>query len=132
MTSESDYSEWLNDRRVVRPPDDLVDRIMARINHEGLTPGLDVALPPDGPQTAQGRQTGSSGVANGDAISQRAHVPRRQLGPMLFWAAASLIFAIRIAALVGNLAFPTSSYPEFAGDEQIEEAPHDHRNISRS
>jgi len=109
MNSDSEYTAWLNECRTARPPDDLADRIMAQVDQATITKSPTVSVP-----------------------ESRRSSPAWQLGPTLFWTVASLIFAIRIAALVGNLAFPTSSYPEFAGDQQIEEVPHDHRNLSRS
>lgn len=109
MTNESEYNAWLNERRTVRPPDDLADRIMTQV-HEAASANPPETSVPEPMRTARAWP----------------------LGPALFWTVASLIFAIRIAALVGNLAFPTSSYPEFAGDQQIEELPHESRSTSRS
>lgn len=109
MTTDSEYDAWLHECRTARPTDDLTDRIMAQVHvAAGASPPL--VSGPEPMRTARAWQW----------------------GPTLFWTAASLIFAIRIAALVGNLAFPASSYPEFAGDSQIEELPHESRNTSRS
>ncbi|HEY4259369.1 MAG TPA: hypothetical protein VGM98_04390 [Schlesneria sp.] len=58
--------------------------------------------------------------------------PAARIGLVLLWTAASLVFVTRIAALVGNVIFPTDSYPEFAVDQRIEEVPHDHRKPTRS
>lgn len=109
MNTESEYTAWLEERRSTRPPDDLVNQIMARV-HQTAVADLPALQEPDPPRQSKAWR----------------------FGPVFFWTVATLIFAIRIAALVGNLAFPTSSYPEFAGDQQIEEVPHDHRNTSRS
>ncbi len=68
------------------------------------------------------------------AIRAPAKPVRRveRVGLVLLWTAASLVFVTRIAALVGNVIFPTDSYPEFAVDQRIEDVPHDHRKPTRS
>jgi hypothetical protein len=68
------------------------------------------------------------------AIRAPAKPVRRveRIGLVLLWTAASLVFVTRVAALVGNVIFPTDSYPEFAVDQRIEDVPHDHRKPTRS
>ena len=63
-----------------------------------------------------------------EPVSQRSG---RRLIQVLVWVAASLLLVARLAAMVGNLIYPTG-YPEFASDQRIEELPHEHRNVSRS
>ena len=104
MTPDDDYEAWLSQRREVMPAADLTDRIMATVEACAGSPEV------------------------------RPPVDRfARIGPLLLCTAASLIFVARIAALVGNLVFPTG-YPEFAIDQRIEEVPNEHspRNLSRS
>jgi hypothetical protein len=105
VKQDDEYEAWLNERRDVMPRADLADRIMAQVETSTESPGVTMSA--------------SSGL-------------RLRIGPILLCAAASLVFAIRIAAFVGNLVFPTGSYPEFAVDQHIEDLPNDHRNVSRS
>jgi hypothetical protein len=104
MNRDEDYQSWLQHRRDVNPPAELSDRIMQAV--------------------AASRGISPQRVARSPAIRARAI-------PVLLWTAASLIFVARIAALVGNLIFPTSSYPEFAADHRIE-GPDEQRESTRS
>ncbi len=112
MNPDADYDAWVKKRRDAPPANDLTDRIMTAIEQSGR------ALPP------------VTLAVNGPAPKSGGLLT--QTGPILMWTAASLIFVARIAALVGNLVFPTNSYPEYAVDQRIEEVPHEHRSVSRS
>lgn len=107
MSEDEDYEGWLQHRREVSHSANLVDRIMAAVE----APHEVSELP--------------------EHLSERAGLFGR-VGPPLLWTAASLFFVARIAALVGNLVFPTSNYPEFAVEERIEEMPDERPNVSRS
>ena len=109
MNPDAEFDAWLKQRRDVRPADDLADRIMTAVE-----------------QSAR-----ASPVETVAAASMPTRL-LRQTGPILLWTAASLIFVARIASLVGNLVFPTNSYPEYAVDQRIEEVPDEHRSVSRS
>lgn len=104
MNPESDYEGWLKHRRDLPESADLTNRIMSAVEATSDQP---VEPRPTTP-------------------------PRSRIGPVLLWTAASLVFVARIAALVGNLVFPTNSYPEYAADQHSEEVPHEHQNVSRS
>lgn len=101
MNDDHDYDAWIRNRRALSPPDDLTGRILSAIESQAVT----------GPAVSQG--------------------PGRRLVPVLVWMAASLLLVARLAAMVGNLIYPTG-YPEFASDQRIEEVPDEHRNVSRS
>jgi hypothetical protein len=105
--NDDDYAAWLEHRRSVRPDAGLTDRIMSQ-----LSDPASISIPP-APTAPPARQFS-------------------RIGPGLLLTAASLIFAVKIAALVGNLVFPTESYPEFANDIKIEEPADAHGNVSRS
>ena len=104
MNRDADYEAWLTHQRDVQPSANLTDRIIVAVE-----------------------------VATAEAARSRSKSrPGSRIGPILLWTAASLIFVARVAALVGNLVFPTNSYPEYAADQRIEETPHEHRSVSRS
>jgi hypothetical protein len=109
MTNEEndDYAGWLEHRRSVRPDDGLTDRIMSQLNRPA---SISLSPPP---------------------VSPPARLLNR-FGPGLLLTTASLLFAVKIATLVGNLVFPTESYPEFANEIKVEEPDHAHGNVSRS
>lgn len=71
-------------------------------------------------------------AAIGTASPAKPATALQRVGPWMIWTAASLVFVAKVAALVGNLVFPTDSYPEFAADHRIEDVPHDHRIPERS
>ena len=96
-------------------PDDYADWLKARRKQ---TQGIDLA---DRIMTA---------VAVQKPVRRKSVAVR--VGPLLLWTAASLMFLIRIVSFVGNLAFPSHSYPEFATDQRIEEPENDRRNSKRS
>jgi hypothetical protein len=126
MKPDDKYEAWLKQRQDVSPPEDLADRIMAAI--ESPSSPLEV---PAGAPAGFSASIVPSGKSH-EVVPPRQPLARLGLGPLLLCTAASLIFVARIAALVGNLVFPTGSYPEFATDQRIEELPHEHRNVSRS
>lgn len=107
MNPDDDFEVWRKDRHNVQAPSGLVDRVMAAIE-----------------------TTAGSHPRGGTSLKSHSLIGRA--GPVLLWTAASLFFVARIAALVGNLVFPTGGYPEFAVDERIEEVPDEPRNVSRS
>ena len=107
MNPDAEFDAWLKQRRDVRPADDLADRIMTAVDQSARASPVQAAAP-------------------------KPTRLLRQTGPVLLWTAASLIFVARIAALVGNLVFPTKSYHEYAADQRIEEVPDEHHSVSRS
>ena len=110
MNDDSMYQRLLQECRTVRPSSDLTDRIMAAI----------ASTSPENVTSA------TFTLANSGDFKSRSIRPFvTRLGPALLWTAASLIFLARLTALVGNLVFPTNSYPEFAVDEREHIGPHD-------
>lgn len=79
------------------------------------------------------RRTMSASIDVTDRVMAAIRAPAKpvrrieRVGLVLLWTAASLVFVTRIAALVGNVIFPTDSYPEFAADQRIEDVPHDRK-----
>jgi hypothetical protein len=103
FTLQRDFSEWIQHRRDTKPAGDLTDRILNAVQ----------ATEPVRPVLEPRRRT------------------LNRVGPVVLWTAACLVFVARLMSLVGNLVFPTSSYPEFAVD-RIEEPTNERHGVSRS